>query len=108
MKKLIIIASLVLLSTPAIAGKSAKWRVQTNKIVQSSSGYNTAWLTVTLVDCHGSSALFSDQRICGKSAAGEVVCAQAPGGRISQGDSVKIRAQLGRTEYPLQKIWVAN
>jgi len=108
MRAIFFVFFLIFLSTPCFAGKSAEWRVKADRIVQSSSGYNTAWLTVTLVNCHGNSALFSDQKICGKTAAGEVVCAQAPGGRISQGESVKIKARLGRTEYPIEKIWVAN
>ncbi|APG24068.1 hypothetical protein [Syntrophotalea acetylenica] len=106
MKKLIIIASLILLATPAIAHRNDVWRVKVNQMYRNGYGASSANITITLARSGARSSLL--QTVCGVTGNNKKVCVEVDGGRMKQGESVHMTVEFPSTKYPVERIYVDN
>jgi hypothetical protein len=107
MKKLVLIASILLFAVPAMAGRNDTWRVHVNNIYRNGYGYNTVDITVTLAKCSRGVSSLLDFDVCGVTGGGKKICKEYEGGRrMKVGDRARIRVKLGSTEYPIERVYI--
>lgn len=104
MKKLLVIAILLLLATPAMAHRDDVWRVKVNKMYRNGFGVSAANITITLARSGARSSLLDS--VCGVTGDHKKVCVDVDGGRMKQGDRVRMTVEFPATKYPIERVYV--
>ncbi|MGE4544177.1 MAG: hypothetical protein AB7D06_08710 [Pedobacter sp.] len=107
MKKLILIASLLLIATTALAHRNDVWRVKVNKMYRNGYGASAANITITLARAGAQSSLLNVD-VCGVTGDNKKVCKEVNGGRMKQGDRVKMTVEFPATKFPVERVYIDN